>query len=94
MRAIATVLIVLIASPAAARAQAPSVCSVASRRCNRRSRDQLAAGERPGSFPIPESGAALEIGGLVRGDWVSAVTQHSPRPRQARRDCMNRRHVV
>jgi hypothetical protein len=33
--------------------------------------DQLAASEFPGSFPIPNSDAALKIGGLVRVNWVS-----------------------
>ena len=33
--------------------------------------DQIAASEFPGSFPIPNSDAALKIGGLVRVNWVS-----------------------
>jgi hypothetical protein len=33
--------------------------------------DQVAASEFPGSFPIPNSDAALKIGGLVRVNWVS-----------------------
>jgi DcaP outer membrane protein len=34
--------------------------------------DQIAASEFPGSFPIPNSDAALRIGGLVRVNWVSS----------------------
>ena len=33
--------------------------------------DQIAASEFPGSFPIPNSDAALKFGGLVRVNWVS-----------------------
>jgi hypothetical protein len=33
--------------------------------------DQIAASEFPGSFPIPNSDAAIKIGGMVRVNWVS-----------------------
>ena len=57
-------------APAAPGAE-PTVEEVKEQRQSELPPDQLAASEFPGSFPIPNSDAALKIGGLVRVNWVS-----------------------
>jgi hypothetical protein len=59
--------------PPAATQPAPTTAaeSRAAQRTAELPPDQLAASEFPGSFPIPNSDAALRIGGLVRVNWVS-----------------------
>ena len=61
--------------PAAPMPQPEASTSVAESRAAQRTAElppeNIAASEFPGSFPIPNSGAALKIGGLVRVNWVS-----------------------
>jgi hypothetical protein len=60
--------------PPAAESPAQDTSVAANRAAQREAElppDQVAASEFPGSFPIPNSDAALKIGGLVRVNWVS-----------------------